>query len=243
MGEEFSDVIGRGCQAASAWSFASLALCPYLKPGHKGEAQEAVELFTFRPIPGNYQADLMPACLQSADSRKKARVILDRIQPTHRADNKLVIADAPLPPQCEVAPGAETIGIYSVRDEHQFLLRNSNCLLKPEVKILRDCNEPFGSECHSPASKIPAPVLAGGIRHVAAVFTMYDCGSEHRTCRQHSIKGGPVSRMDYVEIAALEKFAQTKNKSNIIAWLFMQFVVDDRTSEPLEKLSAGMQET
>ena len=80
----------------------------------------------------------------------------------------------------------------------------ANRLLEPGVEILRNCDEPFGAKCQGPASKIPAAILPGGIRHVATVFTMDDCGSKHRTGRQYSIEGGPVSRMDYVDIAALE---------------------------------------
>jgi len=72
---------------------------------------------------------------------------------------------------------------------------------------------------------------------------MDDCGSKHRTGRQYSIEGGSVSRMDYVDIAALEKFTQTENHSNIIARPLVQFVVDHRTSEPLQKFPAAMQET
>jgi hypothetical protein len=49
--------------------------------------------------------------------------------------------------------------------------------------------------------------------------------------------------MDYVDITPLEEPAKPKDQSNIVSRLLVQFMIGNRPGEPLQKLSAAMQET
>jgi flagellar motor component MotA len=67
---------------------------------------------------------------------------------------------------------------------------------------------------------------------------MYHHRFDHQAGRQDSIKSSPVPGVDHVDMALAEEFSKPKNRPDIIAGTLVQYMMDDRTLEPLQELAA-----